>query len=190
MDNNQLPQSTEDKKKIEKVANGSRTKKSGARTLKDIFISEDVANVKSYVLMDILVPTIKKAVSDIVTNAVDMILYGESGHSRKRPNASKVSYREYYDRRQEERAQPRVRSTYDYDDILFDNRGEAEAVLDLLCEQIETYGMVSVADLYEAVGETGTFTDNKYGWTNLRGTEVRRERNGYVIKLPRVIPLK
>ena len=50
---------------------------------------------------------------------------------------------------------------------------------------LEKYGMVSVADLYDLVGVTGNYTDNKYGWTNLSNAEIVRVRDGYQIKLPR-----
>ena len=53
--------------------------------------------MKSYIVMDVLVPAIKKAISDIVTNGIDMILYGEAGKSKKNSTASKVSYQKFYD---------------------------------------------------------------------------------------------
>ena len=54
---------------------------------------------------------------------------------------------------------------------------------------IETYGLVSVADFYDLVGVTGDYTDNKYGWTDLRNANVIRVRDGYMIKLPRALLL-
>jgi hypothetical protein len=53
---------------------------------------------------------------------------------------------------------------------------------------IERYRMVSVADLFDLVGESCSFTDQKYGWTNLRNAEVVRVRDGYMIKLPKALP--
>ena len=69
-----------ERKKVEKVVHGKvRTKpKSGISKVTDMFISEDAANVKSYIVMDVLVPAVKKAISDIVRDGIDMILYGES----------------------------------------------------------------------------------------------------------------
>ena len=65
-------------KRVQKVVTGNvKTRKNEVRKFTDIFISEDAANVKSYIFMDVLVPAIKKAISDIVTDGVDMILYGE-----------------------------------------------------------------------------------------------------------------
>ena len=56
-------------------------------------------------------------------------------------------------------------------------------------ELIDRYEVVSVADLYELVGITGNYTDNKYGWTNIRNAEVVRVRDGYVLKLPKATPI-
>lgn len=191
----QQQNSTEEKKKVEKIVNGRvMTKKKNEITkFKDVFISEDIHNVKSYILMDVLVPAIKKAVSDIVTNGIDMILYGGSGKSSKdRFGASKISYQNYYDRRDDRRmpSESRTRSGYSYDDVILNSRGEAEEVLARMDEMIETYGMVSVADLYDLVGVTGNYTDNKYGWINIRNAEpVRLRDGGYMLKLPKALPL-
>lgn len=181
-------------RKVEKVIKGSaKTKKrSDVKKFADVFISEDAGNVKSYIIMDVLIPAIKKAISDIVTNGIDIMLYGETGRSKKKSPASKISYRSYYESDNERRrdySSVRTRSTYEYDDIVLDSRGEAESVLATMDELVETYGMVSVADLYEMVGVQGSYTDNKYGWTkNIRNASVVRVRDGYLLKLPKALP--
>lgn len=183
-----------ERKKLEKVVSGKAKvkKKSEMRKIKDVFISEDASNIKSYVLMDVLVPAIKKAISDIVTNGIDMILYGETGHTKRRTTASSISYRDYYNQKSDDRFRDtnRTRSGYSYDDIVLESRGEAEDVLSRMDELVETYGVVAVADLYDLVGITGEYTDNKYGWTNIRNAEVIRVRDGYMLKLPRALPIK
>ena len=178
-------------KKIEPVVKGKVTKKkNNVRKLTDTFVSEDIQNVKSYVLMDVLVPAIKKAISDIVTNGIDMILYGESGRSTRKTNASTVSYRNYYDNRRDDRySSSRTRTGYSYDDVVLETRSEAEDVLTRMDELIDTYGVVSVADMYDLVGISCNYTDNKYGWTNLRNAEPVRIRDGYMLKLPKALPI-
>lgn len=182
-----------EKKKVEKVVRGTvkTKKKSELAKFTDVFISEDVSNVKSYILMDVLVPAIKKAISDIVTNGVDMMLYGETGRRKSSSNASYVSYRSYSDRNDDKKYSDisRTRTGYNYDDIVLESRGEAEEVLTRMDELIETYGMVSVADLYDLVGKTCHYTDNKYGWTNIRNAEPIRVRDGYMLKLPKALPI-
>lgn len=178
---------TKDKKEIKPVARAKTKKKN---TLVDTFISEDAQNIKSYILMDVLVPAIKKAVSDIVTDGISMLLYGDTSHGNRRSSgsASYVSYNRYSDRdRRDDRNTNRSR--YSYDDVILNNRGEAEEVLMRMDEILDTYGVVSVADLYDLVGISGSHTDNKYGWTNLRNAEAVRVRDGYLLKLPRPYPI-
>ena len=54
---------------------------------------------------------------------------------------------------------------------------------------LDQYGVVKVADMYDAAGLTAPFTANKYGWTSLRNAETVRVRDGYIIKLPKAMPL-
>lgn len=186
-------QKEQPEKKVEKVVSGTAKikKKSKGSKIKDIFISDDAANVKSYVLMDVLIPAVKKAVSDIVTNGIDMILYGSTGGNRKRSNSERVSYRSYYDRRDERPLidRGRTRTGYSYDDVILDSRGEAEEVLSRMDELIDQYGVVSVGDLYDLVGVSGNYTDQKYGWSNIRSAEPVRVRDGYMLRLPKALPI-
>lgn len=180
-------------KRVEKVIKGkARVRKNEMRKLADIFISEDVSNVKNYILMDVIVPAVKKAIYDLVVGTLDMSLYGGRGGSNgKRPTADKISYDYNGVSRRDTRSfnNTKTRSGYSYDDIILDTRGEAEAVLLRLDEIMEEYPFVRVADLYDLVGITGNYTDNDYGWTNIRNAEVVRVRDGYKIKMPRAIPL-
>lgn len=181
-----------DRKKVEKVVHGRvRTKpKSGISKITDIFISEDAANVKSYIVMDVLVPAVKKAISDIVRDGIDMILYGESRGRKSSSASGYVSYRDYSRSDDRDRFRDsRSRSSYAHDDIVLDSRGEAEEVLTRMDELIDTYGNVSVADLYDLVGKSSEYTDNKYGWTNIRNAEPIRVRDGYMLKLPKALPI-
>lgn len=181
-----------DRKKVEKVVHGRvRTKpKSGVSKITDVFISEDAANVKSYIVMDVLVPAVKKAISDIVRDGIDMILYGESRGRKSSSASGYVSYRDYSRSDDRDRFRDsRSRSNYAHDDIILDSRGEAEEVLTRMDELIDTYGNVSVADLYDLVGKSSEYTDNKYGWTNIRNAEPIRVRDGYMLKLPKALPI-
>lgn len=180
------------KKKVEKVTTGNVKvkKQSGAKKIASAFFEEDVDNVTTYIVRDVLVPAAKKAISDIVTNGIDMILYGESGH-KSSSSSSKVSYRSYYDDKRNARRETSSnrRNDYSYDDVIFDRRGEAEDVLERMEELVDSYQMASVADLYDLVGITGKYTDNKYGWYDLHEARVVNTRDGYKIKLPKARPL-
>lgn len=184
-----------EEKKVEKVVTGvvKTKKKSKINNFMGNIISEDAKSVKTYVFGEVLIPAIKKAISDIVTDGIDIILYGESRGRNKRSTADRVSYRNYYDDRG---TRPRINErqaimagSYSYDDIILSSRGEAEDVLARMDELMDTYGLVRVADLYDLVGITGNYTDNKYGWTNIRNADIIRVRDGYMIKMPRAVPI-
>ena len=120
-------------KKVEAVISGkAKTRKKGEmQKFADVFIAEDANDVKSYILLEVIVPAIKKAISDIVTTGIDMILYGEAGRT-----------------------------------------------------------MVSVSDFYDLANVANdNYTMNRYGWTNIAGATAVRVRDGYILKLPRAIPL-
>ena len=155
-------------KKVEKVISGSAKskKKGGIQKFTGMFVPEDVDDVKAFL--------------------------GVNGSSRGKSSASsRVSYRKYYDdrERRDSGSSNHTRSGYEYDDIIIENRGEAEDVLSRMDELIDQYGLVSVADLYDLVGINGNYTDNKYGWFNIRTASVVRVRDGYMIKLPKAVPL-
>ena len=180
-------------KKVEAVVTGEvkTKKKSRLRRFKDVFVAEDTENVKSYIFMDVIVPAIKKGIVDVVTNGIDMLLYGGRGKVNKTSTASKVSYRSYYDSgRRPDRAIETTRNSFDYDDIVYPTRGDAEAVLSALEDIIDQYGVASVGDLYDLAGvSTTNYTINSYGWTNLRTAQVIRGRDGYLLKLPKALPI-
>jgi hypothetical protein len=183
-------------KRAEKVVKGAvkTKKKSGISKLGDVFISEDVGNVKSYIILDVLIPAAKKAISDIVTNGIDMILYGGSGRPRREgTNASYVSYSRFSDRgdRRDDRRSDasRTRSRFDYNEKFFERRTDAEEVLRTMDGIMDQYNIVRVADFYDIIGESCEHTCNKYGWTDLSTAKVERTYDGYRIKLPRALPI-
>ncbi len=194
--NSMLPKEVKPKeevteKKLDKVVTGpvKVRKKSGLRKFADDVIQEDVRNVKSYIFTEVIIPAIKTTISDVVSNGIDMILYGETRGRRggSGRGLSKISYRDYYDRdRRKDRDRERRPAGYDFDEIIFNNKGEAEAVLFRMDEIIDRYGVVTVADFYELAGEPGKWTDNKYGWMDLRDVSPVRVRDGYIIPLPKV----
>ena len=179
-------------KKLDKVVSGETKtrKKSEVKKFANIFVPEDVDNVKSYILMDVIVPGIKNAIADVVS----IVLFGEAGRlGGRREKGSRVSYQKYYDDRRDDRrdyGRPRAAAGFEYDDIIFETRGDADLVLDQLESAIANYGLASVADLYDLAGITcHSYTANKYGWTDIRTAKVIRLRDGYTLQLPRTVQI-
>lgn len=186
-----------DKKRVSKVVKGNvRTKKkSEIRKFTDVFVAEDIGSVKSYLVDEVVVPGAKRLFVDAVKYGIDMLIFGDRGRARGNSSgAPHVSYRNYWeDRRDDDRRysnnNSKSRSWYDYDDFIFESRGEADYVLSQMEDLLDRYKMVTVLDLYDLVGKSCDHTANKYGWLSLRSAKVTRVRDGYVIDLPKAAPI-
>lgn len=190
-------QAASEEKRVSKVVKGNvkTKKKSEISKLADVFIAEDIHTVVSYAVTDVLIPGAKKVIRDVLFEGIDM-LFGTTGRRDKRGDGPTVSYAKFYDRdrdRDRDRRSydtPTAKSRFDYDNIIFESRGEANAVLDEMNNVIEVYKFVSVADLYEMAGiSNAPYTSNKFGWSNINTAEVVRVSDGYIIKLPKALPL-
>lgn len=179
-------------KKLDKVVTGAaRTKKkSEARRFLNIFVPEDTERVKSSILVDVIVPGVKSAIADMIS----IILFGDTGRiGGRKSGGSRIAYQKYYDDRRDDRrdyGRPRAAVGFEYDDIIFETRGDADLVLDQLESAIAKYDVASVADLYDLAGVTcRNYTANRYGWTDIQAAKVVRTSEGYVIRLPRAVQI-
>lgn len=181
-------------KRLDSVVTGHTTtqKKVGLGKYTGSIISSDLKSVGDFLMTDVLIPSIKKALADIVVNGIDMLLYGKSGMTKSNSLSSKVSYSNYYNRSSySEPLRAGSNNTLDYDNIIFDNRGDAEVVLTSMEDILDQFGSVSVADLYELADVPApNYTMNNYGWTSLVNAQVLRCRDGYILKMPKITSLK
>jgi hypothetical protein len=192
--------SKEEPKKIEKVVEGKvvRKPKSPGRKFREIFINENSSSVWEYVLFDVLTPALKDMVADATSSGMERMLFGENHRSRRAPRRGepRTQYNRYsvsrgddrppYPQRQSSVAR---RTKHNFDDILLATRVEAEEVIERLYDLLSAYGTASVSDLNELLGLTSEYTDDKWGWTDLRPSSVKRTRDGYLLILPKPEPL-
>ena len=186
------------RKKLDAVGNG-RSKPMKApflKRLKNTFIDDDFtpANLKDYVVKDVVAPAIQNAILDGVNGALEMAFgigivrrgtkrvggvissrtqYRNSGNTRTISNgsASVSSQRPVSDRGGRSTFEPQMK----------DNKEEADKImisLEALLEEQPDAG-VSVSDYYDLFGITTEHTDNKYGWYNLDGMRLQRIPNGF-----------
>lgn len=200
------PQSPEPEKekKVESVVTNdvAKRKKSLLKRFTSIFIGGDSKTVFQYVISEVLVPQAKDMITEAASSGFERLIYGESRPGRRhgssgRSGSGPVQYNRYAvrgnnplgrsgsdDRRPT--AQPRTQSV---DDILLATRVEAETVLDRLYDLLKQYECASVADLYSLVGLSSNYTDQKWGWTELHGSNIRRVSDGYILELPKTVSL-
>ena len=182
---------------VQKVIQGPVTvqKKKGVKKIFRMILAEDLPKVKEYVLQDVLVPSIKKAISDIVTNGSDILIYGNTKRDKNsNPFSSRVSYKDYssYSKpiNNTMRTNTIERTGFDFDEFVFNTRGDAEMVLTQMEDVLSRYGIVRVTNFYESIGEkNNNYQLHNYGWTNLASAKVVRVPNGYIIQLPNPYPI-
>lgn len=149
----------------------------------------------SYIKDEVLIPALRDTAFDAVTTGAQSILYQgtEGAVGRVAPRNPRTvgnhqtNYNRMSSRNRGVRPEPERRvapSRVQVDDILVSSRQEADEVLDTLRAEIEQYDVATVSSLYSMVGITPTFTDEKWGWYDLRGAASRRIRDGHLLILP------
>lgn len=185
-------------KKIEKIVSGEvvQRKKSLGRRFKDVFLGGEFNSATRYIAAEVLLPALRNMVVDATTKGVERMIYGDSNVARRSSGGSRprVSYQTPVDRgyaRPSPRANLPDQSRRNQSaDIILSSREEAELVLERLGDIIETYDVASVADLHDMVGLPSTFVDNNWGWSSLQYARVVQIREGFLLDLPPVEPLK
>lgn len=179
-------------KVIQPVATGKTRKKNTLEKFAGMIIQSDISAVKETIVSEVVVPMVKNLIANTVSDTIYMMMFGETRNARengRRSNASYVSYGSMYKAMDDQRSTAKRASGYEFEDVVVPTRGEAEIILDRMNELISVYKVASVADLYDLAGVSSKYTDNKYGWTDIRGAEVIFSRGEYVIKMPRACPL-
>lgn len=202
---NQRPSSEpgkDDKPAVERVVTGKvvQRKKPLWRRTKELFFGGESKGVLAYVFEDVMVPAAQDLVADAAESAIRGAVYGQpnGGGGRRRRGGPNYSYNgggSNYNNRfrsQEPRGREvsrRARMTDDMGEFVLESRVEGEEILDNMYALLERYNQVTRYDLYGMLGKTAHYTDQKWGWTSLQGSTIRRERDGYILDLPRAEPL-
>lgn len=175
------------------VSKGSVAKKK--RTVmdkfKESFLGES-ENLGDYVIYDVLVPAFRDTISDMGFGVIER-LFG-NGRSKSRSNITRDrgrSYVTYNDNRRGDTGRGagrdldrNARARHDFENVIFTYKWEAEDVLSHMARLVVEYGAVTVRDFYELSDIDADYTDEKYGWTDLREAYVDRSRNGFIILFP------
>lgn len=154
------------------------------------FVGDDANSVAQYVLADIILPRVQELIVDAISQGTSRLILGDGSSSRIRARGSNghVSYNKAFGGKAKESRRASVDAD-DTDDFVLATRVLAEEVLEALGDIIDQYDVATVSDLKELVGVTGNFTDDKWGWSDLRGAHVRKVRDGYLLDLPKVKPI-
>lgn len=178
-----------------KVVKGTVTKveKSLFKKFKETFTGDDTNSIIGYLVVDILIPSAKDLIYDMVKSGVEMMLFSSddrpSDRAKRKNGTPYISYTSYSNqtRRNGTKDRPTTsrKSVHDFSDIALDSRGEAEDVIKNLVDLIDQYDEATVADLYGLVGIESDYTDDNWGWDNLSRASVSRYRDKFILNLPK-----
>lgn len=158
-------------------------KKTPLQKFADAFIAEDLQSVKTYVVKDLLIPGLKR----MFLSSLEMLLNGKGYNRQKSQQAvTTVSYRDYYDK---PKPQTPPSDYTSFEDLIYEDRGDAEYVRDQMIDILNRYRVVRVSDMFELSKRPSPFTANRYGWTDMTLAKVIPVSGGYMIKMPRAMPL-
>ena len=73
-DVNYRDRSQNEKKDSKKIASANLKDRSFRQKVKDAFISEEVHDVKSYIIFDVIIPAVKETFRNLIVNTLDMSL--------------------------------------------------------------------------------------------------------------------
>lgn len=208
---NIIKKDTTQVKKIEPVVNGEiiqRPQSFGVK-VKNVFFNGDFKGAVEYIVADVLLPAARDMIVDSSTDFVQRIVYGEvtrraprRGHrdygAVSRPRQSynsgntvvnpRMREKEEYDRSPVFRKSSNRRGWYE--DVVVPSREDANTILSRMCDIIDTYDIVSRADLYELARLPTEPIDNNWGWDDLTDATVRQTRAGFIIDLPAAEPIR
>lgn len=183
-----------DRPKLDKiVSDGVRQRKTPlGKRIASTFTGADARSVGQYVLFDVILPAIKDLIFDASTQGLQQTLFGNDPRvSTRRNSGQHVGYSKMSTSQGKISSATVREAAQTYREIILPDRGAAEKVLDTMSMQLDQYDQVTVSDLYDLVGITGSFTDNNFGWTNLsRAKIVRVGRDEYLLDMPGVEDLR
>lgn len=154
----------------------------------DIFFAGDWKSSIKIAFTEVIVPKIADMVVDSVSAAIRALVYGD-GYSpapKAKSGTTNVPYNVISSSRS---VVARRTDRYNVSELIFEDRMDAENVLDRMFDTLKEYPIVTVLDFYDFAGEDTRPTDRGYGWTTLKNARIDRVREGYVIRLPKPQPI-
>lgn len=202
---------SEDREKMEQIASGRKVRRSFGNKLISELIADDIQDIGDYVFRA-GVDAFKTAAVDMATNVIEMLFFGQTRNRTTYSGSNTIRritpYSSLYSntvqsnritKYNEPQNQPRGIGRYTYQDILIpfipeethnDTKAKAIEILSRMRVYLDRYGVVSVGDLYDAVGEIPDKVDQDWGWYDLSGAYIQSSREGFILRMPKVESIK
>lgn len=197
------PKGEKKEKVVLQVVEGGaiRRKQPVASRLRAAFFGADAKAAVQHAFWDIAVPAARDMVFNSFVEGLRRAAYGENAGPARgssittRLVGSALGHTQYDRYAKPGRPSEPVgmsrlaRMHHNFEEVILPSYQDADAVLDVMKDMVDRYGSVTVGDLYDMISEPRSHADEKWGWTDLRGSRPRRVSNGYLLDLPRPEPL-
>lgn len=122
----------------------------------------------------------REAFSSILADKIYNILFADEPSIN---TTRSVRYRDFYNK-------TRRPSCYSVEGIVFDTRADAKKVLEQMQEIIDNYGCVRIQDFYDLCGISDKYhREGKWGWTTIDKVVICKHKDGWLIDLPKAVPV-
>lgn len=173
-----------------------RTPRPVTRRFIEYVFAETPQNLVKRIAKDTLVPRVKAGVEEALQHFIHGMFWGSGQPPLSTivkgtvlrgggTNYSAISTLSALQQAQAQTVSNPTKSSGTYEDLICPTQEIAERILTNLYEVFNQYRVVAVADLYEMANITPSVSDNAYGWLSLDGAKITKDRNGYVLSLPR-----
>lgn len=175
--------------KVEKVADGKLVK-SKKRKLADVFVQEDIAKVSDHVTFDVIIPAFKKLIIDVATNTLNSLFYGSGVPTQNSSGGIRYGAISSNKTQQTIRQDAMPSRPENIGSVMVESYEKAQKILATINDIISRYGYARVADLFEQAGITCPWTYNNYGWTSIQSARIEGSAEGYMIIMPKALPIE
>lgn len=174
--------------------------------IKNSFFAADMNNIGEYLLENVIFPSCKDLASNVVDSVFgniitmkDILIYGEARGKAKQ--TKHTDYSGVFRKSNEARHTTIISSSskpvsinyggrYDFSARTFDYLDDAKSVLLELCDILEEYDAVTVANFCDLANLPTKPVDYKWGWTNLSSAKVKPTGSKWYIDMPKPIYLE
>lgn len=156
------------------------------------FVVSDIPEVWEHLVIDVVIPTAKSMLTDMVTQGIQSLLYGNSAPKTRGSyvtygsRSTSTSYTRAssptYSRPQRHTAE-RIR------DLEFESNQDLRDMLAFIAEVFEDREVLTVAELKEAAGLKVSYVDDRWGWGPEAAFRSVVDRGRHVLLVPSPEPL-
>ena len=168
-------------------------KTSNAKKFLGGFVASDVADVKEYIIFEVVLPRIKTMLLDAISRGAEMMIMGtKNPRGRSTTSYSREGYTKYYygDNNNKQQTKPQSMLYAPFNDPLFDDEADAWKVIDEMTDYVEEYATISISEFLTFCKrpEDDEYTFQYYGWTKPAINAARPEQindGRWIIRLPK-----